>query len=405
MTDALSLDSSLARALAEEFGTPLYVLSEAQFVGRIRNFKSALGLLARDSRVSYASKANSTLALLQIAYREGCHIDVASEGELRAALMAGTSAEDCTLHGNNKSRAEIEFAIERSIGEIVVDSSDEVERLASLPAAPETSFLLRINPVLDLSLNPKVATASKLSKFGFAPEPDVIREAVNTLGRSGRSVIGLHCHLGSQIFHPEAHARAAELLTGIMAEVPADWSLLNLGGGFAIPYTEAKAPEFGDYIARVAALPLARDLKVAFEPGRSLAGPAGVTLYRVGTIKEVSGTRLVAVDGGLADNPRPVMYDARYEVGTFRDGEKSLATVVGRHCENDVLFPDVLLPTDLQVGDLIQVFSTGAYSSSMASNYNRYPRPASVLVRNDGSVAVVQKRETYELMLEREVLI
>lgn len=397
------LDSNLADSLAREFGTPLYVLSEAALIERIQAFRSALSLLPNPTRMSFASKANSTLAVLQIAYANGCHIDVASEGELRAAMRAGVSPADCTLHGNNKSVDEIAFAFDQGIGEIVVDSFDEIHRLGMLGASQRPpSVTLRVNPQLDLNLNPKIATATTFTKFGFPLTQEDLASAIEKLDKIGLPVTGLHCHLGSQIFQKDAHARAAHSMTAVMNMLPqAEWQLLNLGGGFGIRYTNEEPPTFADCLQNIKA---PEELTIAFEPGRSLVGESGVTLYRVGTIKNVNGVRVIAVDGGLADNPRPAMYDAQYTVKAFKEGELQPATIVGRHCENDVLHPHVSLPSNLEVGDLIQVLATGAYSSSMASNYNRYPRPATAMIRGDLGV-LVQRRESFEAMLEREVLI
>jgi len=394
------LEADLAETLARDFGTPLYVISEESFTSRIRAFKAALGQFTNPTRVSYASKANSTLALLQLAHQNGCHIDVASIGEYTGALRAGIPPRDCTLHGNNKSVEELALPV----GEIVIDSFDEIDRLASLPPAAD-SISLRVNPQLDLGLNPKIATATIFSKFGFPLEAEILSEAILRLRQSGREVTGLHCHLGSQIFQADAHSRAAASMLKTMDQLPeVPWKLLNLGGGFGIRYTHEDPPGSAESLANVAALNLPESLTVGFEPGRSLIGEAGLTLYQVGTIKDVNGVRVVAVDGGLADNPRPAMYDAQYTVEGLGQTDLQPATVVGRHCENDVLHPDVLLPAGLRVGDLIQVLCTGAYSSSMASNYNRYPRPATVLLRESGPL-LVQERESFDMMFEREKLI
>lgn len=404
------LESDLAARLASEFGTPLYVVSESAFVERIKAFRTALDALDANrsgsprSRMSYASKANSTVALLKIAHREGCHIDVASEGELRAALMAGVPPRDCTLHGNNKTLAEMTLALKMGIDEVVVDSIDEVWRYGHIAPAPQTRFVLRVNPGLELDLNPKVATSSRLSKFGLPPEAEVIQDQVYQLQYFGNEAKGLHCHLGSQIMAADAHVRAAEILLDLMNKVDAPWELLNLGGGFGIGYTDETPPAFEDFIGPLAGI-VPSSIGLAFEPGRSLIGEAGLTLYSVGTIKHVAGTRIVAVDGGLADNPRPAMYGSKYTVEALAGPGGEPATVVGRHCENDVLHPDVALPGNLKPGDLVQVLCTGAYSSSMASNYNRYPRPATVLIRTDGTPALIQMRETYEQMFSREIVI
>lgn len=391
------LTASQASTLADEFGTPLYVLSEAHFLHQITQLKEALAALPK-TRISFATKSNSTLALIQLAHRAGCHIDVASEGELRAAMRAGVHPKDCTLHGNNKSRREIEFALEHGIGEIVVDCLEEIEILSQL--GPKCDLAIRINPGLDADLNPKVNTSARFSKFGF---PLWTGEADEAIGRL--DFVGVHCHLGSQIMDPAVHAGAAKALSALIQRHPEkNWKRLNLGGGFGISYTDEEPAHFNDFIGAIAPH-VDPSLEIAFEPGRSLSGPAGLTLYRVGPIKTIGGQRLIAVDGGLADNPRPALYGSRYTVRAFDEGPAASATIVGRHCENDVLFSDIELPVELKTGDLVQVLSTGAYSSSMASNYNRYPRPASVLIRSNGEAQLVQRREGFEEMLAREILI
>lgn len=390
-----ALTSIQAITLADECGTPLYVLSESHFLNQINQLTQALQQI-RKTRVSFATKSNSTLALVQLAHGAGCHIDVASEGELRLAMNGGIPARDCTLHGNNKSEAEIRFALDQGIGEIVVDCLEEIETLKRLK--PSCELAIRINPGLDSDLNPKVNTSARFSKFGFPLWNGAADAAIKEL-----DFIGVHCHLGSQIMDPATHAGAAKALSDLIERHPEkNWKRLNLGGGFGISYTDETPPDFSAFIDAIAPL-VNKDLEIAFEPGRSLCGPAGLTLYTVGPIKTIDGKRLVAVDGGLADNPRPALYGSRYSVEAFREGPASEATVVGRHCENDVLFSDVLMPVALKKGDLVQVLSTGAYSSSMASNYNRYPRPATVLIRSNGESVLVQRRESFEDMLAREI--
>jgi diaminopimelate decarboxylase len=401
MLGPFRLSPDQARDFAARFETPLYVLSEAHFLDRIAEFRGA----APGARLSYATKSNGTMALVQLAHRAGMHIDVASEGELKLALKAGVPAGGCTMHGNNKSAAEVVFALEQGIGEIVIDCLEEMDLIAASrkPGIGAALYSLRINPGLDSDLNPKVNTAARFSKFGFPAWDGQADQALERAQGLGLQVSGLHCHLGSQIMDPQVHGRAAPTLVSIMERHPEfEWRLLNLGGGFGIRYTDENPPSFADFFAGVRPH-LPPGVRLAFEPGRSVVGPAGLTLYSVGPIKTLDGKRAIAVDGGLADNPRPALYGAKYTVESFRNGEATKATIVGRHCENDVLHEDVMLPNALEKGDLLQVLSTGAYSSSMASNYNRYPRPATVLLRQGGEAVQVQKREGFDEMLAREI--
>lgn len=413
--------ADLTRDLAGQFGTPLYVIDENHFRSRIRDYISAARKADPNCEITFASKANSVLAVLKIAHSEGCLIDVASEGELRAALAAGVPASACHMHGNNKSRAEIEFALSVGINQIVVDNFEEINTLAELRAA--TPLVLRLAPGVLPITNEKISTGQQDTKFGFSIQDGSAEKALVQALNSGLRVVGFHCHVGSQLLDPEAQISAGQRLAQFAAEMKSKrgfiTQVINAGGGRAVRYTNESPIALADYCQQLAqgvrrALE-GTDLnpKLVQEPGRSLIAESGVTIYTIGSIKFVEspdgGTkRYVIVNGGLADNPRPAMYDAKYAVEAIacdgRElGESSSATVSGRHCETDLLFDQVMLPNDLQPGDLLIVLTTGAYSSSMASNYNRYPRPATVLVRDSGPV-IVQRAESYDEMLAREVL-
>jgi diaminopimelate decarboxylase len=418
--DRFVLSDDLARSLAATFGTPLYVLDEASMRARARRYQAAFAAHWPRTQVTFASKANSTLAVLRIMHQEGCLIDVASEGELRAALAAGVPAAQCHLHGNNKSARELAFAIESGIHQIVVDNFEELAILQSVGA--QTPILLRLAPGVDPKTNAKISTGQSDTKFGFTKE--WAEDAVKFCLEAGLNLVGYHCHVGSQLLDPTAQVNGGEILAEFAVRIRRDYGfapeVINVGGGLGARYTDADAPlSFEEYnaqlVGRLAPALKQADLEPTLvqEPGRSLIAEAGVTLYTVGTVKSVSlgerTRRFVVVDGGLADNPRPALYGARHTLRhvpadpRVEQGD-SVATVSGRHCETDTLFADVPLPINTQPGDLIQVLTTGAYNASMSSNYNRYPRPATVLVRADGTHQLVQRADTYEEMLAREMV-
>jgi diaminopimelate decarboxylase len=434
------LPSPLARELAATYGTPLYVLDERHLRERIRLVRSAAGSAWPGAEVSFAAKANSTLAVLAIAVQEGCLIDAASEGELRAALLAGAEPSRCHLHGNNKAPEEIEFAMQVGVGSIVVDNFDELNRIFTLAQGHRCpDLLLRLAPGVDPITHEKISTGQADTKFGFNIANGAAGRAVRVATGLSLPLIGFHCHVGSQLLDAEAQKSGAEILARFMVDMWRDQGFvaktLNVGGGLGIRYTDADTPiPIEDYYRQVsqAVIGVIREygfeIKLIHEPGRSLVGESGVTLYRIGTVKTVPVTEdlnrtYVCVDGGLSDNPRPALYGAKYTVLHVPDRDKQMGegeeplmpgmargefdttyTISGRHCETDTLFKDVLLPDDVEEGDLVQVLCTGAYNASMASNYNRYSRPASVLIRENGSHALVQRRETWDEMFAREIL-
>lgn len=413
------LTDDQARQLSTEFGTPLYVIGEAHLRDRIRRWRAASEAAWPGSEITFASKANSTLAVLKIAFEEGCLIDCASEGEFRAALAAGVPASRCHLHGNNKSRAEIEFAIEQKIGQIVVDSFEEIEMLQEFGQTPD--LIIRLAPGVDPVTHAKISTGQADTKFGFNIANGAAAAAVEKCLAANLPVKGFHCHVGSQLLDPEAQISGGEIIAQFAVEMHHKHGLvtevINVGGGLGIRYTDADEPmAVEDYCAGIA-----EAVRKAFEgtdmtptlvqePGRSIIGESGVTLYSVGVVKTVprlaKGERIyLAVDGGLSDNPRPALYGSKYTVLPIAgEGTTKPFTISGRHCETDKLFEDVELPANLKRGDLLQVLCTGAYNSAMASNYNRYPRPATALIREDGSFLLVQRRDTWDEMIAREIL-
>jgi diaminopimelate decarboxylase len=414
------LDAAQAQTLAETYGTPLYVVDEEHFRTTVRQYREAFANAYQPSEITYASKANSTVALIKIAYEEGCAIDVASEGELRAALRADVPAAKCHLHGNNKLRSELEFAIEAGIGSIIVDHFGELETLAELLAGKtQPALVLRLAPGVDPVTHAKISTGQADTKFGFNITDGSASKAVDRMLALGLNLVGFHCHVGSQLLDPEAQRSGGSLIakfaldtferTGFQAKY------LNVGGGLGVRYTSGDQPmPVGEYCRLVVQalreeLPgWPRDLVLAQEPGRSLVAESGVTLYEVGVVKSVPapgrGTRTyVCVDGGLSDNPRPVMYGSKYTVLPVEPSDDlATVTVSGRHCETDKLFEDIQLPSSLRAGDLIQVLCTGAYNSGMASNYNRFLRPAMALIQPDGSSRLIQRRETWDDLFARE---
>lgn len=443
MESVFRVDPDTAYRVAERYGTPLYVLSEDCFRDTIRRYKAAFQAAAQSGKteLSYASKANGTLALLHIAHEEGCLIDVASEGELRGALIAGVPATACEFHGNNKADEEIQFALTKGVRTIAVDNFYELQRLAAIwPKGAATHVVLRLAPGVDPITHQRIATGQEDSKFGFNISDGSAEHALCSALEAGLPVVGFHCHVGSQLLDPGAQIAGGEALArfamtakdkhGFEAQV------INLGGGLGIRYTERDHPlPVEEYCERLVQavmailIPAGLSPTLMQEPGRALIGECGVTLYRVGAIKTVptaSGPRTyVTVDGGLGDNPRPALYGAEYTVEALRgisqkhigglgqDPSASLGmtsgagaapmkvTVSGRHCETDELFSNVTLPGDLAPGDLLQVLCTGAYNSSMANNYNRYPRPAAVLIRGNED-KLVQRRETWDELFARE---
>ena len=393
--------------LASEFGTPAFVYDVAHIRSRCREAVAAFG----QGRVVYATKAFLCRAIARLVHEEGLMLDVASGGELHVALSAGVPATACTMHGNNKSIAELRAALAAGVRHVVVDSFDELDRLDALrgEGLPVPDILLRVTPGVHAHTHEYIATGQDDSKFGFNLASG---DAERAVGRASSSkavnLIGFHCHIGSNVFAAASFAKAA----AVMAEFVAPHGLpeLVLGGGLGVAYVAGEhAPTLTDWGESV--LAACRDAgvtaEVSVEPGRSIVAAAAVTLYTVGTIKEIPGVRTyVAVDGGMSDNPRPVLYGSGYEALLPRAplAERPLtARVVGKHCESgDILLFAASLPGDIAVGDVLVVPVTGAYGHSMGSNYNKVPRPPVVFVEN-GNARLVVRRESFDDLLATDV--
>ena len=378
--------------LAREFGTPAYVYSEDDMRSRARAYLEAFDARRERFEVIYASKAFPCTAALRLFAEEGLSIDVASGGELHHALAGGCDPARIYLHGNNKTPAELDYALGAGVGHIVVDSFDEIERLRG--RAPQA--MLRVTPGIRPATHSYIQTGQEDSKFGFGL--DDVPGAVEACRAAGLELRGLHAHIGSQVFELEAFERLAEVLAGM-----GDWPLLNLGGGLGIAYTaEDRPPPIEDYVDALAR-GAPDDVTLLCEPGRSLVGNAGVTIYTVGTVKRIPGVRTyVAVDGGMSDNLRPMLYGARYEAEIAdRFGGGDACTIAGMHCESgDILVREAVLD-DPRPGDVLVIPATGAYGHAMANNYNALRRPPVVFCR-DGDARLVVRRETYDDLTARD---
>ena len=394
--------------LAEEYGTPLFVYDEAHLRARCREAVAAFG----PDRVIYATKAFLCRAMARLAHDEGLLLDVATGGELHVAMAAGVPAGSCTLHGNNKSGDELRLAIEAGVRYLVVDSFDELDRLDVLGAAgvgPAPRVVLRITPGVHAHTHEFIATGQDDSKFGFnLANGDALRAVDHARRSSAMELVGLHCHIGSNVFEASSFAKAAEVMADFA--VPLDLPELILGGGLGVAHVEGEeAPTISQWgsVLLDACDALGVRSRVSVEPGRAIVASAAMTLYTVGTIKEIPGVRTyVAVDGGMSDNPRPVLYGSGYESFLPRDvdAERDLTVrLVGKHCESgDVLAFAARVPSDLAVGDLLAMPVTGAYGHSMGSNYNKITRPPVVFVA-DGQARLVVRRETYDDLLATDL--
>ncbi|MFN8159916.1 MAG: diaminopimelate decarboxylase [Solirubrobacterales bacterium] len=393
--------------VAAEFGTPAYVYSEQDMRGRARAYLEALSARTESFDVLYASKAFPCTAACRLFAEEGLSVDVASGGELSLALRAGCDPARIHLHGNNKSEEEILLAARSGVGHLVVDSFDEIERCERLLDEPMKA-LIRVTPGVRPSTHDYVQTGQLDSKFGFGIADGLAARAIERIFASEKlDLVGLHVHIGSQIFDLAPYQAAIRSL----ADLAGDWCrVLNVGGGLGIAYLAGdRPPSIEEYVeAKVAAI---RELfpsgpAILIEPGRSLVGNAGVTAYRVGTVKEIPGVRTyVAVDGGMSDNLRPMLYGSRYEAliaDRAADPARTAATIAGMHCESgDVIVRDASLASPA-VGDVLAVAATGAYGHAMANNYNGVPRPP-VIFCSGGDARMVVRRETYEDLGRREL--
>ncbi|HEX5588399.1 MAG TPA: diaminopimelate decarboxylase [Acidimicrobiia bacterium] len=427
----LSLAGVDLTSLADAHGTPLYVYDEDELRDRCRSYLAAFGQDASSdgagghAGASYAAKAFLCVAMARLVHEEGLDLDVASGGEAHVAHRAGFPPSRMVFHGNNKSELELRLALTLPVGRLVIDGFDELDRVEALVAdgLPRPRVLLRVTPGIEAHTHEHILTGAEDSKFGFSVSNGAAREAaLRATASAAVDLVGFHCHIGSQILVLDAYTRAAQVMAALAADVRAATGQLveelNLGGGLGVAYTESDLlglPSIADFaavvtdahVAACAAAGLDPAPRLTVEAGRSIAAPAGLTLYRVGTVKAIPGVRTyVAVDGGMSDNPRPITYGARYEAflpARVASERPLTATIAGKHCEQgDLLVRDAQLPADVAVGDVLATPVTGAYAHSMASNYNQLPRPAVVFVR-DGEARVVVRRETFDDLLRLDV--
>lgn len=408
--------------VAKEFGTPAYVMDEAtirkncrEYKGSIDNYYDGMGLAL------YASKAFSCKYIYRIMKEEGMGVDVVSGGEMYTALKAGFPPEKIYFHGNNKTEAELRLALENGIGRIVADNYDELERLNRIAGelGKTAEILIRIKPGVDAHTHDFIMTGQIDSKFGVALENGEAEKMLADMGNyENIHLLGFHCHIGSQIFELEPFEHTAEIMMNFVGDMKDKHGFeaveLNLGGGFGVKYTENDTPvNYSEYMKAVSVVikrvAKERGLKLPFvlvEPGRSVVAEAGLTLYTVGSVKDIKGVRTyVAVDGGIADNPRYIMYQAEYTAVSVTNPtakKDKTVTIAGRCCESGDLIGENMSLNDVKNGDIIAILSTGAYNYSMASNYNRIPRPPVIMIK-DGKPEVAVRRESYDDLLKNDL--
>lgn len=408
--------------IAERFGTPVMVVDEDDFRSRCRDMARAFG---GPEHVHYASKAFLTRTIARWVEEEGLSLDVASENELRIALMADFPAARITAHGNNKDGAFLRACVDEGVGHVVLDSDQELERLDAIAgeAGRAQHVMIRVKPGIEAHTHEFIATSHEDQKFGFSlASGSAYRAAEAAVKAANLELVGLHCHVGSQVFDAQGFTAAAdrvlELYSRIHDELGVILPELDLGGGYGIAYTEDEQPLDVDEVAHdllTAVAKTAAELgieapSVLVEPGRAIAGPGTVTVYEVGTVKDVTvdegaSRRYLSVDGGMSDNIRPALYGSLYDarvVSRTVDGTATPTRIVGSHCESgDVLIRDAEYPDDIRRGDLVALAATGAYTYAMSSRYNAFNRPAIVSVR-DGAVTPMMRRETIEDFLALE---
>jgi diaminopimelate decarboxylase len=418
-TGSLEISGRDIRSVVAETDTPVFVLDEVDFRTRSRAYADAFA----DADVYYASKAFSSVALLRWVAEEGLGLDVATAGELAVAERAGFPMDRVLFHGNNKSVDELTRAVRRGVGRVVIDSTEEIRRLARCAedAGVRQRVLVRVTVGVEAHTHEFIATAHEDQKFGFSLSSGAAARAVElVLGQPSLELVGIHSHIGSQIFDTAGFEVAAHRAVGLLSQVRdrhgIELAELNLGGGLGIAYVEADDPaDVADMAAGLREI-VVRECRayeigvprLAVEPGRALVGPSMMTVYEIGTVKRVAldggaSRTYVSVDGGMSDNPRTSLYDASYTVALadrLSDAAPMLARVVGKHCESgDIVVRDAWLPDDVRAGDLLAVAATGAYCRSMASNYNLLGRPPVVAVSADGTSRVLIRRETEDDLL------
>lgn len=411
--------------LAKEFGTPLYVMDEHAIRLAMQGYHQAFASRYKRVKFYFASKAFLSLAIARIVLEEDFCMDVASAGELYVALQAGFPPAKLALHGNNKSDMELQMAVDSEIGHIILDNFFEIEQLSAILKASgkKIGVLVRATPGVDPQTHRLIRTGQADTKFGFNIKDGSALKAVKTVLQNPHMIFqGIHCHVGSQLLESDTHYQAVQIMVQLLQSIHevtgSQVDILNIGGGLGVRYIAGQNPPSYDAFAETIVTALNSAFKdedmrpeLHLEPGRSIVGEAGTTLYTIGAVKTVptdehGSTRTYAsVDGGLSDNPRPQLYEALYScimANRMDDAEDRMIAVAGKHCETDILIQETQLPLPV-AGDLLAVQTTGAYNFVMASNYNRFLRPAVVLV-NDGTADVIVKRQTLEDLISGEVI-
>ena len=407
--------------LVKEFGSPLYVMDEHLLISTCKSYYDNFKCKENHNRVAYAGKAFLTKAMCKLVNEQGLYLDVVSGGELFTAYKAGFPLNKVYFHGNNKSRGEIELGVKLGVGRFVVDNLDEMKMLNEEAGKNniKQDIYLRLTPGIEAHTHDYIKTGQIDSKFGFAPVGETIMNAVKlALDCENLNLKGLHCHIGSQIFETEPYKDAVEIMMNFMKEIKDQTGHiipeLDLGGGFGIHYTDEDKPrepkEYCEVILNkvdevCSRLNIERPI-LTIEPGRSIVGNAGITLYTIGAIKNIEGVRTyVSVDGGMTDNIRPALYGAKYEMAIANKIDEKANTrvaIAGKCCESGDIFIEDICIQKPEIGDILAVFSTGAYGFSMSSNYNKNPKAPVVFIK-DGVVRLVSKRQSYEELLELEV--
>lgn len=415
-------DGCDAVELAKEYGTPLYVVSENEIRKRCKWIREHFTNKYSDTQALYASKAMSNVALCKIIGEEGLGIDVVSGGELYTAIKAGFNMKNVYFHGNNKTPSEIKLGIENNIGCFIIDNEYELDMIQNLAfeSGKKVKALLRITPGVSGHTHEYISTGQIDSKFGFSIQNGVaLKAAKKVLEYPNINFSGVHCHIGSQIYRIEAYREAVKVMTSLIQQIKlelgAEISELNMGGGFGVYDNDRDMPiDIADFIEAImdtvkeqCSIKNIKKPKILIEPGRWIVGEAGITLYTIGSIKEIKGIRKYAsVDGGMADNPRYALYNAVYRASVANKAKEpctEIVTIAGKCCESgDILIKNLKTPA-LDCGDILAVYGTGAYNYSMSSNYNRLTRPALVMVK-DGKSRLIIRRETYEDLLKCELL-
>ena len=406
--------------LAQKYGTPCYIYSENIIRKKCREYINAFSKRNVDFEILYAGKAFLVKALCNILKEEDLSLDVSSGGELYTALSAGFPPDKVFFHGNNKSQEEIEFAIKEKIGTMIVENEYELDLIDQIAnkLKSKVKTMLRITPGIDTHTHKYIQTGQVDSKFGIdiSKAPDFIKKV---LSKEHINYNGLHCHLGSQIFDLSPYVLALGEMVKLMRKIKSLWGIdspnLDLGGGLGVKYLESDTPPSIEYFVNLIVDTLEKEArkndipmpKILIEPGRSIIGEAGITIYTIGAIKEITGLKkYLIVDGGMTDNPRPILYDAKYEavlLDKIDTTPKEIVTIAGKCCESgDILIKDLKLPI-AALGDLLVVFSTGAYHYSMSSNYNGLTKPAVVLV-NNGKSGLIVKRESYADIVRNDTM-